>query len=48
MAAGNRTDMFGEVKKVLTGVLMSIACIVSTVSLKGATGFFAGTIIRLG
>ena len=42
MAAGNRADMFGEVKKVLTGVLMSIACTMSTVSLKEATGFIAG------
>ena len=41
MAAGSNTDIFGELKKVVTGVLMFMACIVSLVSLNGATGFIA-------
>ena len=27
MAAGSKTDIFGELKKVVTGVLMFMACI---------------------
>ena len=41
MAAGSNTDIFGELKKVVTGVLMFMACIVRIVSLNGATGFVA-------